>query len=581
MPDYYLPTPTWVADGVDITGYVSSFRSRRGWNVISNETGRNQIQTAGDLLLDNHDRYWTQARLSSLDIITARADSVVMGMFKVQSYKVNAPTQSVRLTLGPVTNYDLLVDFDFSSHTLAPALLTSVDVTITPETPFAGYHASAGWEYSDTLKDFLYDFGILFDSYVYEEADGSLRAINPSTENRTPVFEIDPLSLRIDRQFTNSQYRQRFRRDAQVVRTLGTNLNSANVLIPENTNLIADAGAVITKTGDRYETRIDLLALAGRSDDSASFSHYTVPDERLEVDTPGANPVYPILRNNGPRKAGPDRQGAVMRDTNRIVNNPTTEQQEAFDLPASWQTRNDETFTLWFFDASPSIREHRHFANVDDQESVHGFVPSNAIPMSFNDLAMINPKLERYQDYIPVVARLVFPLAQPSVTQFDSMATIKPGVIVDTSINAHGLVLRQRSYVMYAEWRYSPRGMPLYEVHLVSFEDLAPAGSPRVRYNLRDVDYNLRDVVYRDDGLAPAPLPAAPSWTAASGANLDWTINAPITAVTVPAVDSGHPMPGYVASGLPAGISFDPATRILSGTPTALGTGTITITADK
>ena len=58
-----------------------------------------------------------------------------------------------------------------------------------------------------------------------------------------------------------------------------------------------------------------------------------------------------------------------------------------------------------------------------------------------------------------------------------------------------------------------------------------------------------------------------------------WTLNAAITNVTVPAVDVGTPTPTYAATGEPAGISFNTATRIIFGTPTSTGSGTITITA--
>ena len=53
----------------------------------------------------------------------------------------------------------------------------------------------------------------------------------------------------------------------------------------------------------------------------------------------------------------------------------------------------------------------------------------------------------------------------------------------------------------------------------------------------------------------------------------------PLPAITVPTA-TGNPTPTYAAVGsLPAGIAFDTGTRVLSGTPTATGSGTITIRA--
>ena len=51
-----------------------------------------------------------------------------------------------------------------------------------------------------------------------------------------------------------------------------------------------------------------------------------------------------------------------------------------------------------------------------------------------------------------------------------------------------------------------------------------------------------------------------------------------LTPITVPAA-TGTPAPTYAAAGVPAGVNFNPTTRVISGTPTAIGSGTITVTA--
>ena len=71
----------------------------------------------------------------------------------------------------------------------------------------------------------------------------------------------------------------------------------------------------------------------------------------------------------------------------------------------------------------------------------------------------------------------------------------------------------------------------------------------------------------------------APSFTDNTGDAQAWTQNQAITAITVPEAD-GTPAPTYAAVGsLPAGIAFNTTSRVLSGSPTAAGSGTITIRA--
>ena len=76
--------------------------------------------------------------------------------------------------------------------------------------------------------------------------------------------------------------------------------------------------------------------------------------------------------------------------------------------------------------------------------------------------------------------------------------------------------------------------------------------------------------------------PVVPSWTDNTGNDITGMVGTAIADVTVPAVDAGTPDPTYAAVGaLPAGVSFDPTTRVLSFTTADIeaGSGTITIRA--
>ena len=78
--------------------------------------------------------------------------------------------------------------------------------------------------------------------------------------------------------------------------------------------------------------------------------------------------------------------------------------------------------------------------------------------------------------------------------------------------------------------------------------------------------------------LTDDPATAAPSFADDTGDAQSWTQNTAIASITVPAA-TGAPTPTYAATGRPAGINFNTTTRVLSGTPTATGSGTITIRA--
>lgn len=78
-----------------------------------------------------------------------------------------------------------------------------------------------------------------------------------------------------------------------------------------------------------------------------------------------------------------------------------------------------------------------------------------------------------------------------------------------------------------------------------------------------------------DDGISGTP----PGFPSPSGDDISGVVGTAIADVTVPEA-TGTPTPMYAPVGaLPGGITFDDATRVISGTPNAVGSGTITIRA--
>ena len=79
--------------------------------------------------------------------------------------------------------------------------------------------------------------------------------------------------------------------------------------------------------------------------------------------------------------------------------------------------------------------------------------------------------------------------------------------------------------------------------------------------------------------LTDDPATAAPAFADSTGDAQSWTQNTAIASITVPAA-TGGPAPAYAPVGsLPAGVSFSTTTRVISGTPTVAGSGTIRIRA--
>ena len=82
-----------------------------------------------------------------------------------------------------------------------------------------------------------------------------------------------------------------------------------------------------------------------------------------------------------------------------------------------------------------------------------------------------------------------------------------------------------------------------------------------------------------DGPVHPGPSNSPPSWTDDTGDAQTWALGSAISPFTVPAVNAGHPVPTYSASGLPSGLQFNPSTLQIAGTPDTANAGTIIVTA--
>ena len=132
-----------------------------------------------------------------------------------------------------------------------------------------------------------------------------------------------------------------------------------------------------------------------------------------------------------------------------------------------------------------------------------------------------------------------------------------------------------------------PTGAVAHTVDAVAVSWVFALPEPSVTYTPRVTDSHAVDagaVAWTFDLPEPSvtytPNPdTAPSFSDDTGVTQSWTINIAFTDVPVP-VASGTPTPTYAVVGsLPAGVSFSTSSRVISGTPTATGSGTIRIRA--
>ena len=105
--------------------------------------------------------------------------------------------------------------------------------------------------------------------------------------------------------------------------------------------------------------------------------------------------------------------------------------------------------------------------------------------------------------------------------------------------------------------------------------EIDPDGADTEGTLLRDLPTTLTAPL----AMTVLPSLAVPAFADNTGGTQFWTQNTAITPVTVPEA-SGTPAPTYAAVGaLPAGLAFNTATRVISGTPTDAGAGAIIIRA--
>ena len=460
----YLPTRHFEADGADIFEYVVGCRWANGMNVISNPNGRSRLLPAGTLALDNQSGYWTESRLRALDTITVRVDSHYVCEAVVESYTNFAPSNEIRLKLNSLnaTNYKRLAVFCAVANLSATEVLAEVGTTITALTPWGAAETAIGVDYSKPLSTFLDDFGILFDSYVFEDGRGNLRAVNPSTENRIPPFIITPQDYQILLRTANAQYRPGWRRDAQELITLDASLSSVDVIYAEDMDVRnSDVDNINGGSGTSALYRLELKPYeqgsVGGQDNHAFFTWVLAERDIDEL-------------IDGPSGTSPFTTYDVTQSGTSIFVFIRYNGQDSSEYTISDMVFNRD-FTVTIYNYTGAFENVVNRILVDPTVE-HGYLPRNRIQASNSTVAITGAKLERYAGYIPQVSRLTFNIKQDNQARFDEIAALQPGDVVDSNILDGNLDIRARGHVLYTGWNFPKNGRATKELHLVSYQDL-------------------------------------------------------------------------------------------------------------
>ena len=134
-------------------------------------------------------------------------------------------------------------------------------MTITNLSPWAGWLVDASASYESRRFDFVRDFAIHADALVFEDFDGSYKALVWSTDTRPLTHAIDPTDLYVLTPSADARHRKSWQRHAQTAEVLDINISGSSYTISENT-LISDIGSVTH------------AEVAGRTFDSFQVSIY-------------------------------------------------------------------------------------------------------------------------------------------------------------------------------------------------------------------------------------------------------------------------------------------------------------------